>query len=156
LERQLRDCLGRFATGVAVITSHDTDGTPVAVTVNSFASLSLDPPLVLWSLDLRSSSLVAFSAAPGFIVHILAADQQALSGRFAARGTDKCSGLTFDVGLFGLPVIPGVHAVLECERFAVHDGGDHALILGEVRRFAWNDDAAPLIFYKGCYRELAA
>lgn len=148
--RTLRDALGHFATGVTVVTTLAPDGEPIGVTVNSFASLSLDPPLVLWSLAKRSLSLPAFEAASHFAVHVLAHDQQALSDRFAKAGHDKFGGVEVGQGLGGVPLLAGGTAVLQCSVEHRYDGGDHLILVGRVEALHTRS-AAPLLFYRGRY-----
>jgi flavin reductase (DIM6/NTAB) family NADH-FMN oxidoreductase RutF len=148
--RQFRDALGHFATGVTVVTTRDAGGQPVGVTVNSFSSLSLDPPLILWSLAKKSYSLAAFEAADGFAVHVLASDQQALSDRFARAGADKFTDLPFGAGPGELPLLPRCAAVFQCRTEHRYDGGDHLILVGRVQRFS-TEDRPPLLFYRGRY-----
>ncbi|MEM7615575.1 MAG: flavin reductase family protein, partial [Pseudomonadota bacterium] len=135
-ERAYRDALGCFATGVAVITTL-TDRGPLGITANSFASVSLDPPLVLWSPARTSARFPAFEAATHFAIHILAEDQRALSDRFARQGEDF-GGVDHQPGLGDAPLIEGCSARLECAHSAGHDGGDHLIVVGEVLRFTHN------------------
>ncbi|BAL24182.1 flavin reductase family protein [Azoarcus sp. KH32C] len=148
--RQFRDALGHFATGVTVVTTIDAEGQPVGVTVNSFSSLSLDPPLILWSLAKKSYSLAAFEAHPAFAVHVLASDQQHLSDRFARAGTDKFAGLTPGEGFAGVPVLDGCAAAFQCSTEFRYDGGDHLILVGRVQRFTTRE-RPPLLFYRGRY-----
>lgn len=152
--RALRDALGAFATGVTVVTTLDPAGRAIGLTVNSFNAVSLDPPLVLWSLSLESPSLAAFRAASHFAVNVLAAHQQAISERFARRNGDKFGGLEWGEGLGGAPLLPGCCACLECRIEAHHPGGDHLIFIGRVERFA-RASAEPLVFHGGEYRRLA-
>ncbi|WP_395700801.1 flavin reductase family protein [Aquabacterium sp.] len=149
----LRGALGRFATGVTIITCLDGSGARVGLTANSFNALSLQPPLVLWSLRLASPSLVAFSAATHFAVNVLAETQVDLSRRFASKVADKFEEGVWHAGLGGVPVLGGCAAVFECELQAQHEAGDHQLFIGRVRRLA---DLAvpPLLFQGGHYRML--
>lgn len=152
----LRGALGRFATGVTIITCRDADGQRVGLTANSFTSLSLDPPLVLWSLRRVSPSLPVFETATHFAVNVLAETQVDLSRRFAlplAGGADKFAEGGWSVGLGGAPVLAGCAAVFECERVGVHDGGDHRLFIGRVLRLA-DLAIAPLLFQGGHYHML--
>ena len=151
--RMLRDALGSFATGVTVVLALDPDGRAVGLTVNSFNTVSLDPPLVLWSLSLASPNLAAFRNASHFAVNVLAADQQALAERFARRGSDKFAGLEWGEGLGAAPLLPGCCACLECRAEACHAGGDHLILIGRVERFC-RQDRAPLIFHAGRYASL--
>lgn len=151
--RALRDTLGAFATGVTVVTALDPDGRAIGLTVNSFNTVSLDPPLVLWSLSLASPSLEAFRRASHFAVNVLAADQQALSERFAQRNSDKFAGLDWREGLGGVPLLPGCCAILECRNETQHAGGDHLIFIGRVEGCS-RSDRAPLVFHGGRYRVL--
>lgn len=148
--RQFRDALGHFATGVTVVTTLDAERQPVGVTVNSFSSLSLDPPLILWSLAKKSYSLAAFESHPAFAIHVLAGDQQDLSNRFARAGTDKFAGLTTDEGFGGVPLLKGCAAVFQCSTEFRYDGGDHLILVGRVQAFA-TEERPPLLFYRGRY-----
>lgn len=150
--RQFRNALGRFATGVTVVTTM-TDNGPLAMTVNSFASVSLDPPLVLWSPARKSDRFEAFEAASHFAIHILAREQETLSIRFAAAG-DDFEGVEFEPGLGGSPVLPNCAAVFECRHAAGYDGGDHLIVVGEVLRIS-EREAEPLLYYRGAYAELS-
>ncbi|MGV6874566.1 flavin reductase [Pseudochelatococcus sp. B33] len=147
--RAFRQCLGQFATGVTVITTL-TDGRPVGVTANSFSSLSLDPPLVLWSIGRKSRSFHAFEAAEHFAINILAADQVDVSQRFSSAAEDKFEGFTWSAGHAGLPLIPGAIAHLECSAAAAHQEGDHILLIGRVLRFV-SMSGSPLLFAQGRY-----
>ena len=150
-KRAFRKALGNFATGVTIITARNADGALVGVTANSFSSVSLEPPLVLWSLDNTAYSRPSFEAAGFFTVNILAADQTELSNRFASRGEhDKFSGVAFTRGLGGAPVFDGVAASFECRTVAIHDGGDHRIFLGRVEVFA-DHGLDPLLFHRGNY-----
>ncbi|MEL6692032.1 MAG: flavin reductase family protein [Pseudomonadota bacterium] len=153
--RTFRDTLGLFVTGVTVITTRDADGVPVGITANSFNSVSLDPPLVLWSVGLNALSLPAFSEANAFAVHILREDQAALSQRFARSGADKFEGLAIDAGLNDLPLLRDCAARLECVPYAKHKAGDHTLFIAEVHRLESDPDAMPLVYHGGRYAELA-
>jgi 3-hydroxy-9,10-secoandrosta-1,3,5(10)-triene-9,17-dione monooxygenase reductase component len=133
--RQFRNALGSFATGVTIITTCAPDGADVGVTANSFNSVSLDPPMILWSLGKNSTSLDAFMAAEHFAVHVLAMDQESLSGRFAKSNTDKFAGLTVDRGRAGIPLLPGCAARFQCRTAYRHEGGDHIILVGEVEDF---------------------
>jgi 3-hydroxy-9,10-secoandrosta-1,3,5(10)-triene-9,17-dione monooxygenase reductase component len=148
--RAFRNALGAFTTGVTVVTTRDGGGRDVGLTVNSFNSVSLDPPLVLWSLARNSASLPAFLAAEHFAVHILAADQEPLSNRFAQRGADKFAGLALERGAGGVPLLPGCAARFACRTAFRHEGGDHEIFVGEVLAFE-AFERAPLVFHKGGY-----
>lgn len=145
-----RKALGRFATGVTIITTRDAAGAPVGLTVNSFNSVSLDPPLVLWSLATQAHSLDAFLGASHWAVHVLSSDQEALSARFARRGEDKFAGADVETGLGGIPLLRGCSARFQCRTTVSHEGGDHRIFIGEVLDFD-RTDAAPLVFHAGRY-----
>ena len=145
-----RSALGRFVTGVTIVTTRDAEGRAVGLTANSFNSVSLDPPLVLWSLALGSPNLAAFREARPWAVHVLAADQEDLSNRFATRGIDKFEGLAGEDGPEGAPLIPGVAARFGCRSTFEYEGGDHAIFVGEVVDFS-DRDVQPLVFHGGRY-----
>jgi len=150
--RALRDAFGAFPTGVAIVTTLDGNGAPVGVTVNSFASLSLQPPLVNWSLNARSPSRPAFERARVFAVNVLAHEQVELSRRFGTSVPDKFKGVAMRAGLEGVPVLEGVTASFECRVVACHPGGDHILFIGAVERFAHDAARPPLVFHAGACR----
>lgn len=147
--RAFRRCLGQFATGVAVMTAQH-DGQLAGIVVNSFASLSLDPPLILWSIRRESASLPLFCQAGRFAVNVLSADQLAVSNRFAAARNDKFSGIAWTPGRHGAPLLAGCLAHLECLIEQTLDGGDHLLIVGRVKRYA-RFGGEPLLFAQGHY-----
>ena len=152
-ERELRDALGRFTTGVTVVTTMTPRG-PLGITANSFASVSLDPPLVLWSPARRSHRFPAFEAASHFAIHVLAAGQRALAERFARSG-DDFAGLELGRGLGDAPLLEGCVARFECCHAARYDGGDHLIVMGEVLRLE-ERHLAPLIYHRGGYGALPA
>ncbi|MCC5578421.1 MULTISPECIES: flavin reductase family protein [Microtetraspora] len=152
--RSLRDALGQFATGVAVVTTATPCGERAGVTVNSFTSVSLDPPLVLWCLSLRAPSEPVFRRAGRFVVNILAADQDELSQRFATPLPDKFAGVETRLTRSGLPVLPGTVAYFACRTLTAHDGGDHRIFVGEVEQFE-RQGGEPLVFHSGRYRALS-
>lgn len=152
--RSLRDALGDFATGVAVVTARSADGQPVGVTINSFASVSLEPPLVLWSLGLHSPSLAVFESCSHYSVNVLAADQIEFSQRFAQSQSDKFAGIELKVGAGDTPLLPGCCAWFECRNEQRYPGGDHVILVGYVERFE-RQARPPLIFHGGRYRSLA-
>jgi 3-hydroxy-9,10-secoandrosta-1,3,5(10)-triene-9,17-dione monooxygenase reductase component len=151
---EFRRALGAFATGVTIITTRTADGIPLGLTVNSFNSVSLNPPLVLWSLANNSMSLPAFREAQNWAVHVLAADQEALSGRFARRGEDKFAGLDVETGFGGVPLLRGCTARFQCRSAFQYEGGDHIIFVGEVMSFD-RSEAAPLVFHGGRYADAA-
>ncbi len=146
-----RNALGSFATGVTIITTLDAEDGAIGVTANSFNSLSLDPPLILWSIGVQAYSYPVFAASKHFAVHILAAEQRALSDRFARPSTEKFNGVSFEHGLGGVPLFPGCAAVFECSTERCVEGGDHVIMIGRVERFSVNESALPLMFYRGRY-----
>lgn len=148
--RGFRDALGRFATGVTIVTTLDADGQPVGLTANSFNSVSLDPPMVLWSLARRSVNLHTFLDAGHFAVNVLAADQRDLSDRFARPVDDRFAGVDWEAGTAGVPVLPGAVASFECATDSRIEGGDHVIFLGRVARFR-HADREPLIYHAGRY-----
>jgi len=145
-----RHALGVFATGVTVVTTKEPAGTYKGLTVNSFSSVSLDPPLVLWSLARNSANMPAFASAAHFAVNVLAADQESLSSHFAISGDDRFDGVPFDEGLGGAPLLAGCVARFQCETRHRHEGGDHLIFVGEVLAFD-TDDRPALLFHKGVY-----
>ena len=145
-----RSALGSFVTGVTIVTTRDESGRPIGLTANSFNSVSLDPPMVLWSLSLHSGSLPVFREAKSWAVHVLAADQQAMSDRFAQPGQDKFDGLEAADGPEGAPLIEGYAARFGCRARFEYEGGDHAIFLGEVVDFE-RRDAEQLIYHSGNY-----
>lgn len=144
--RSFRNALGTFPTGVTVVTANTAEG-PIGMTVNSFASVSLDPPLVLWSPAKSSSRHALFTSAPHFTIHVLSAEQTTLSSRFT-RGGQGFSDLGWEHNIEGVPVIPGTLARFECEQQSVYEAGDHSLIIGRVLRAAIRD-GDPLCFARG-------
>jgi len=152
-ERELRDALGRFATGVTVVTTMTPRG-PLGITANSFASVSLEPPLILWSPARKSRRFPAFEAASHFAVHVLSAGQRELAEGFAGPG-DGFGAVRFTPGLGDAPLFEGCTARFECRHEAGYDGGDHLIVVGEVLRLT-QADLAPLIYHRGDYRVLGS
>ena len=150
--RDLRLALGRFGTGVTVVTALDGAGQPVGVTANSFNSVSLDPPIVLWSLRKLSPSLAAFDACGRFAIHVLTLEQLALSRRFASPIPQKFQGVAHAPGLGGLPLIAGCAAVFQCRTEQRHEVGDHILYLGRVMAYH-HRPAEALLFCQGRYAQ---
>lgn len=148
--QDFRSALGTFVTGVTIVTARDEAGRPFGLTANSFNSVSLDPPMVLWSLSLHSGTLPVFRDATSWAVHVLAADQQAMSDRFAMPGADKFTGLELADGPEGAPLIPGYAARFGCRARFEYEGGDHAIFLGEVVDFD-RSEVEPLIYHGGRY-----
>ena len=151
-ERELRDAMGSFATGVTIVTTM-TDRGPLGMTVNSFTSVSLDPPLVLWSPARNSARFPAFEAASHFAVHILSDNQRELADIFANSGIEAFDDLNYTLGIGETPLLEGCTARFECSHAAGHDGGDHLIVVGEVQRISACDKPS-LLFYRGAYTEL--
>lgn len=145
-----RRALGQFATGVCVVTTAGTAGEPVGLTVNSFNSVSLAPPLVLWSLGQGAASSPAFEAAAGFVVHVLGVGQLELARRFSTRGIDKFAGTAWSNSIQGLPLLEDCVAWFECKTVGRHRAGDHDIFVGEVLEFR-AAGGTPLIFHSGRY-----
>ena len=150
--RDFRTALGCFATGVTVITARGGDGQRVGLTVNSFSSVSLDPPLVLWNLSIHAPSLAVFRQAGHFAVNVLAADQRDIAEHFSRRADDKFADADIGMrdGLGGAPVLDGVAAVFECRNAERYYGGDHVIFLGQVEGYE-STKKAPLVFCGGDY-----
>jgi flavin reductase (DIM6/NTAB) family NADH-FMN oxidoreductase RutF/DNA-binding IclR family transcriptional regulator len=147
--RELRNVFGCFVTGVTVVTTVDAEGTDQGVTANSFSSVSLDPPLVLWSQAKSARSFPAFRDSEGFVVNILSEHQRSISQRFATPGTDKFAGIS-TIRIDGLPALQECCAYLQCRKVAMYPGGDHIVYLGEVVEVERND-RRPLAFARGKY-----
>jgi flavin reductase (DIM6/NTAB) family NADH-FMN oxidoreductase RutF len=154
--RDFRNALGTFATGVTIVTTMSKEGTPVGLTANSFTSVSLDPPLVLFCLDRRSYSYGHFEKASHFAVNVLAAEQQDVSSHFARPSEDKWKDITLDLCGVGCPAFKDALAVFECATHRIHDGGDHIIVVGEVKSFTYKRDGTPLLYYRGKYGRLGA
>ncbi|SLN71500.1 p-hydroxyphenylacetate 3-hydroxylase, reductase component [Roseivivax jejudonensis] len=151
--RSLRKCFGQFTTGVAVVTCRDAAGNPWGVTINSLASVSLDPALLLWSLMRNAPSRKAFESCSAFSVHVLEHRQRPLADRFCRPSSDKFAGLEYASNAMGAPVLGGCLARFDCRPHALIDGGDHVILLGEI--VTWDSsDGDPLLYYGGGYREL--
>jgi len=148
----LRRAAGQFATGVTVVTVRDGDGFR-GMTANSFTSVSLDPPLVLVSVDRRSETQAGFRASGAFAVSVLAEGQEELSRRFAASGHEKFADLATSLGALGLPLVPNALAHIECRVVAAHEAGDHTLYVGEIVSLAVRP-GRPLLYHQGLYRRL--
>lgn len=149
--RDFRDALGCFPTGVTVVTAAVPDGRRAGLTVNSFASVSLNPPLVLWSLLLHSPSMPIFQEATHFCVNVLSAEQAELARHFAKHWDDKFAGVSWHPGLGGAPMLEGTIAQFQCRNSDRHYGGDHVIFLGAVERYTYRS-GEPLLFSRGVYR----
>jgi 3-hydroxy-9,10-secoandrosta-1,3,5(10)-triene-9,17-dione monooxygenase reductase component len=148
--RALRDAFGSFATGVTIVTTAGPAGADIGLTANSFSSVSLDPPMVLWSLARTAASIEAFRSCGHFAVHILSADQERLSSRFASKGIDRFEGLELDRGPGGIPLLRDCMARFTCRLAYQHEGGDHVIFVGEILDFG-HSARKPLVFHGGRY-----
>jgi flavin reductase (DIM6/NTAB) family NADH-FMN oxidoreductase RutF len=151
--RAFRDALGHFPTGVTIVTARATGGSAVGITANSFNSVSLSPPMVLWSLAQASPNLPVFMECTHYAVNVLAADQVALSRRFGGTHPDRFAGIDWEDGLGGVPLIAGCSAHFECRNQFRHEGGDHIIFVGLVERFA-RFDRPSLLFSRSRYHEV--
>jgi len=146
-----RAALGMFATGVTIVTARRPDGSLVGLTANSFNSVSLDPPLVLWSLSRNAGSMPVFERGSHYAINILAAEQHVLAERFASKTVDRFADVAFREGAGGAPVLEGAAAVFECFNRSQYEEGDHVIFVGEVERCTWRPGLPPLIFHGGRY-----
>ncbi|CAN7784108.1 flavin reductase family protein [Caballeronia sp. LjRoot34] len=153
--RAFRDALSEFATGIAVVTTTAEDGERIGMTVSSFNSVSLEPPLVLFSIARSAFSLSAFARAERYAVNLLHAEQVDVSSRFARALADKWASLEITSSANGSPIFPDALAVFECTQFAQYDGGDHVIFVGRVSRFVKNGGRRPLLFFRGGYHAIA-
>jgi flavin reductase (DIM6/NTAB) family NADH-FMN oxidoreductase RutF len=153
-QRDFRTALGHFATGITVVTACSRDGELLGVTVNSFNSVSLDPPLILFSLEREALSRPAFEIAGAFAVNILSCSQTVLSQNFARTQGDKWRGIAYERWITGSPILNDCLAAFDCRTYAIHDGGDHLIFVGEVLRFAARSEGDPLIYFRGSYTAL--
>jgi flavin reductase (DIM6/NTAB) family NADH-FMN oxidoreductase RutF len=156
-ELEFRRALGAFATGITVISTVTENGQFDGLTVNSFNSVSLEPPLILWSLSLATPHFPAFKTIPRFAVNILAADQAAIAERFATLNNNQFDGVETNLGLGGVPLLQGCIAVLECRTETIYPGGDHIIFIGRVERLHCDnrEPLGPLLYWNGSYRTLA-
>jgi flavin reductase (DIM6/NTAB) family NADH-FMN oxidoreductase RutF len=152
--RAFRNALGRFTTGICVITASPRGLVPLGMTVNSFCSVSLEPPLVLWSLQNNSDCYPAFQAADHFTINVLTQEQQALSQQYAKKGQHQLLPEHYRIGRSGAPVLRDCLASFECSLWRRYEGGDHELLVGQVIDFESRPTGKPLLFYSGSYREL--
>ena len=148
-QREFRASLAMFATGVTIVTARTPSGELVGLTANSFNSVSLTPPLVLWSLSQAASSMAALSKGSHYAINILAADQKALAERFASKHDDRWQGVAFTEGVAGAPLLSGAAASFECFNRSRYEEGDHVIFVGEVERCQHRVGAAPLLFHGG-------
>jgi len=148
--RRFRDALRRFATGVTIITTRTEDGRPIGLTANSFNSVSLTPPLVLWSLNKHSRSLPIFVEAKHYAINVLCADQMSLASRFASPIEDRFEGVQWRGGKDGMPIFDESVSWFECAGVHQYEGGDHIIFVGEVTDFGYSD-RTPLLYAGGAY-----
>ncbi|MDV7338673.1 flavin reductase family protein [Terasakiella sp. A23] len=153
-QRDFRDALGKFATGITVVTTKDENENLIGVTINSFASVSLEPPMVLFSLKNESQLCEIFTDTKNFNIGILSAGQEDISNLFAGSDDNKFSNVGWKEGQNGVPVLSGTLANLECKRAAAHPGGDHTIFVGEVTNLEQSEKSEPLLYYKGGYKTL--
>ena len=153
--RAFRSALGSFPTGVAVVTTNVSAEHHMGITVNSFTSVSLDPPLVLWCIDRKSNRFEAFTHAKQYTISLLDTAHETISARLAKQGAHSLDGIDLLKTDLGPPALSDALAFFECESEAVHQGGDHAILVGRVLRFARREAGEPLVFYKGKYGALA-
>jgi flavin reductase (DIM6/NTAB) family NADH-FMN oxidoreductase RutF len=146
---EFRAALGMFATGVTIVTARSSTGELVGLTANSFNSVSMAPPLVLWSLARSATSMHAFSTGSHYAINILGADQQALALRFASRDADRFAGVDFVDGVAGAPLLAGAAATFECFNRSRYEEGDHVIFVGEVERCTQRAGTSPLLFHGG-------
>jgi flavin reductase (DIM6/NTAB) family NADH-FMN oxidoreductase RutF len=147
--RDFRDALGMFATGVTIVTARAADGQLVGLTANSFNSVSIQPPLVLWSLAHTASSMAVFSQVSHYAIHVLAVEQRSLAERFAQRGVDRFAGVSYQSGQFGAPILEGAAAVFECSNRSQYVEGDHTIFVGQVEHCSRSSQASPLVYHGG-------
>ena len=147
--REFRASLGMFATGVTIVTARTAGGELLGLTANSFNSVSLSPPLVLWSLSQAASSMAALSKGSHYAINILASDQKELAERFASKQGDRWQGVAFTDGISGAPLLAGAAASFECFNRSRYEEGDHVIFVGEVERCSHTDGASPLLYHGG-------
>ena len=152
--RTFRNALGCFATGITIVTSQSADGERLGFTANSFNSVSLDPPLVLFSLDRTAYSLKAFEAAGVFAINILREDQEAVSVAFARALSNKWEGVRVESWVTGSPILAESLASFDCQTTSMHDGGDHVIFVGRVLQLQVRAEGRPLVYFRGAYRQL--
>ena len=152
---QLRNAFGTFITGVTVVTCRDASGKAVGMTANSFSSVSLDPPMCLWSIAKTATNFDAFSTSNHFAIHILHSGQEQVSRHFAAKNVDKFADVAHVTGVTDAPLLDDYSARFECEVEHRYAGGDHIILVGRILAFD-NLDKEPLVFFKGQYKQLAS
>lgn len=143
-----KQIMGNYPTGVTIVTTTDENGKPVGLTVNSFASVSLDPLMLLWSIDHRVSSLKAFTEGGKFAVHVLAGEQQELCKTFASKVEDRFAACEWNLSENGLPIIDGAFGVFECKTFKAIEAGDHTVLIGEVTDIRIDQEKDPMLYHR--------
>lgn len=151
---KLRNALGKFPTGVTIVTTKFADEF-IGMTISSFNSVSLNPPLILWSIDKSARSLPAFQEASQFAVHVLREDQQELSNLFARQGADKFANVELEIGIADVPMLSEYGARFQCQVEHQYEGGDHVIIVGRILDFDAHDGKAPLVFHSGSYAQIS-
>ncbi|KKB34249.1 flavin reductase family protein [Bacillus thermotolerans] len=151
-----KEVMGNYPTGVTVVTGVTEDGTPVGLTVNSFASVSLDPLMVLWSIDHGVSTIKAFTEGGKFAVHVLAGDQKDLCMTFATKGVDRFSQCKWEMSENGLPIIEGAFGVFECETFKAVEAGDHTVLIGNVKDIQIDKSKDPMLYHRRAFGPIPA
>jgi flavin reductase (DIM6/NTAB) family NADH-FMN oxidoreductase RutF len=152
--RDFRRALGSFATGITVVTASSRESGMIGITANSFNSVSLDPPLVLFSLDRRAYSLAAFHSAGHFGINVLSDDQRNLSQIFATAMIDKWENVNYELWDTGCAMLTGALANFECKTQHIYDGGDHLIFVGRVEKMRWVETGDPLLYFRGSYRRI--
>ena len=152
-KEEFRAALGRFASGVTVVTTKDNSGKLFGITVSAFCSVSLEPPLILVCIENRAGSHHAFLESKAFVVNILREDQQSVSNHFASHLDDKFADIEFDAGIENLPVLRNCLANLECRLHTSHESGDHTIFIGEIEKATVSDEN-PLVYWHSKYREI--
>jgi flavin reductase (DIM6/NTAB) family NADH-FMN oxidoreductase RutF len=154
-QQLFREVLGNYPTGVTVITAKDSEGKPVGLTVNSFASVSMEPLMVLWCIDHKVSTIKSFTEGGKFAVHVLAGDQQELCKTFASKNVDRFSTCNWNFSENQLPIIDGAFAVLECKTFQTVEAGDHTILIGEVTNIQM-DKKDPMLYHRRHFASIPA
>lgn len=152
--REFRNCMGEFATGVCVVTAKNKNGTLYGVTINSFSSVSLEPPLVLYCIDKHADNYENIVNFESFNIHILSENQQDISNSFAKPANVQWGDVSYEIDDNGNPIISNCNAFIKCKKYDTLDGGDHTVILGEVMSFNVESEGKPLIYYKGKYTKV--
>lgn len=150
---EFRNTLGKFATGICVVTTDTADG-PIGMTINSFSSVSLEPALILWNIQKSSECFQAFDTANGYAISILSDQQMDISNQFAQRGSHLLNKDQYSLGESGQAILKDAIATMECSIWAKYEGGDHIILVGEVEKFSAAESGEPLIFFSGAYRSL--